>query len=175
MCHNTYRVDNNCFRIIFRINLFISILWSCFFSNNVDLQIKIDYIFTSRCNTCVSQGNSQDLVSDCWRGSEFLELLNINNVGRSRFPTVLYASKLAIANFEKAKEEMIKPYNMPTISRETKKILEHLCFAMQMIMSDSAANDYRAYVVESMEPRKTVSIEVYYFYVAITEALISIR
>lgn len=38
---------------------------------------------------------------------------------------------------------------MPTITLETKIVLEDLCFALKMIMSETDADNYRAYVIET--------------------------
>lgn len=84
----------------------------------------------------------------------------MNNVGCPRFPDFLTASTAAIKDFIKNIKEDNPQKMMPTISRETKNILEHLCFAMQMIASDIFVNDYRMYVVETFETLKTVSLYV---------------
>lgn len=86
-------------------------------------------------------------------------LLDVNNIGCSRFPNFLAASTAAIQDFTKnMKEEIYFEKMMPTISRDTKKILEYLCFAIQMIISDICVNDYRMYVTETFESIKNVSL-----------------
>ncbi|XP_029158437.1 Fanconi anemia group J protein homolog [Nylanderia fulva] len=100
--------------------------------------------------------NVKENVNSYWLGAEFLALLDMNNVGRSRFPDFHNASKMAIQDFEKAKQEQLsrtdKTFHI--ISRETKNILEYLCFAIQMLTSDVSVNDYRVCVIESMVPSK---------------------
>lgn len=97
------------------------------------------------------------MISQYWLGAEFLVLLDLDKIGRSRFPAFLTASKVAIQDFNEMKEETRPEKMKPVITRETKIILEHLCYAMQMITSETFVNDYRAYVVETMEFVKTVS------------------
>ncbi|XP_011863611.1 PREDICTED: Fanconi anemia group J protein homolog isoform X2 [Vollenhovia emeryi] len=100
------------------------------------------------------------MMSKSWLGSEFRELLHVYDVGCSRFPDFLAASGTAIQDFGKnMKEEIRREKIIPTISRDTKKILEYLCFAMQMISSDNFANDYRIYVVETIELTKKAMTE----------------
>lgn len=95
--------------------------------------------------------------SDCWSGSAFLEVLRMHKVGSTRFSDFLAASKAAISDFNRMKEEH-RPENMlPTISRETKMILEHLCFVMEILTTETTVNDYRAYVIETKETGKRVS------------------
>lgn len=95
------------------------------------------------------------MTSKTWLGIEFRVLLDVNNIGCSRFPDFIAASTAAIQDFAKnMKEEIPFERMMPTISRDTKKILEYLCFAMQMTVSDIFVNDYRMYVVETFEPAK---------------------
>lgn len=84
----------------------------------------------------------------------------MNNIGCSRFATFHTATNAAIEDFIKNTKEMAPEKRWPTISRDARKILEHLCFAMQMIISDNFVNDYRVYVIETMEPRKMVSLNV---------------
>lgn len=92
------------------------------------------------------------MSSDCWHGNEFLELLNINNLGGTRFVNFLTASKEAVEMFNKFKEmPSEKKISIPIINRDIKRILEHLCFGIQMIMSEKLANDYRVYIVETSE------------------------
>jgi len=95
-----------------------------------------------------------------WLGIEFRVLLDVHNVGCSRFPIFLAASRSAIEDFVENINKIENPEKMiPTISRDTKKILEYLCFAMQMITSDIFVNDYRMYVTETIEPtKKSVSL-----------------
>ncbi|XP_011336322.1 Fanconi anemia group J protein homolog isoform X2 [Ooceraea biroi] len=99
-------------------------------------------------------GNLGQMASDYFPGSYFLQMLNVNKVGSSRFPGFLAASKAAILNFEKMKEESRPEKMLPTISRETKTILEHLCFIMQILTSEASVDDYRAHIIETVEPRK---------------------
>ncbi|KMQ92242.1 fanconi anemia group j protein [Lasius niger] len=91
-------------------------------------------------------------INDYWLGAEFLVLLDMNNIGSSRFPAFHNASKEAIQNFEKIKQDPKPDKTIRVISRDTKKILEHLSFSMQMLTSDISVNDYRVCVVESIEP-----------------------
>lgn len=87
-------------------------------------------------------------------------LLDVHNVGCSRFPIFLAASRSAIEDFVENLNKEENPKNMiPTISRDTKRILEYLCFAMQMITSDIFVNDYWMYVTETIElTKKFVSL-----------------
>lgn len=108
------------------------------------------------------QDNAWERISDRWSGSEFVELLNIEKIGCHRFPEFFAASSAIIRDFEtmndilRSGKPMVKP--MPTITHETKKVLEYLCFVMEKITSDMFVNDYRAYIVETTEvARKTVS------------------
>jgi len=97
------------------------------------------------------------MISKHWFGTEFRVLLDVNNVGRPRFLDFINASMAAIEDLKiNMKEENPKKVK-PTISQETKKVLERLCFAMQMIASDIFVNDYRMYVIETNEiTKKTV-------------------
>lgn len=81
-------------------------------------------------------------------------LLDVHNVGCSRFPIFLAASKSAIEDFVENTREENREKMIPTISRDTKRTLEYLCFAMQMITSDIFVNDYRMYVTETIGPTK---------------------
>lgn len=100
------------------------------------------------------------MVSNRWLGTEFRVLLDMNNIASPRFSTFHAASNAAIEDFIKSmKEDVFSPEKMmPTISRDTRRILEYLCFAMQMIISDHFVNDYRVYIVETMEYPKIVSL-----------------
>lgn len=102
-------------------------------------------------------------VNDYWLGAEFLVLLDMNNIGSSRFPAFHNASKEAIQNFEKIKQDPKPDKTIRVISRDTKKILEHLSFSMQMLTSDISVNDYRVCVVESMEPSGKKKVSLYIF------------
>ncbi|XP_012524836.1 Fanconi anemia group J protein isoform X2 [Monomorium pharaonis] len=108
-------------------------------------------------NVDVEQSSfNNGMVSKCWLGNEFRVLLDINNVGCPRFIDFRNASTKVINDFiENTREEKSKTI-MPTISRETKNILEKLCFAMQMIESDIFVNDYRMYIAETVEILKPV-------------------
>jgi hypothetical protein len=105
------------------------------------------------------QSDAREMVSDCWTGIEFVELLNIEKIGCSRFSDFLAASNVIIRDFE-IMNEIIRAGNpvkpKPTISHETKKILEYLCFVMEKITSDMFVNDYRAYIVETKEVTKKI-------------------
>lgn len=103
------------------------------------------------------QGNWGQMDSDYWNGSYFLQMLNVNEVGRSRFPDFLSASKAAISDFNMREEIGLRATMPPTISRETKIILEHLCFAIQVLTLEASVDDYRVYVIETIEPKKHVS------------------
>lgn len=96
------------------------------------------------------------MVSNCWLGAEFLVLLDMNNIGSSKFSNFHDASKMAIQHFEEVKQETRPDKIVQTISQDTKRILEDLCFAIQMLTSDTFVNDYRICVVESMEPSKKI-------------------
>jgi len=98
------------------------------------------------------------MCSDHWTGSYFLQMLDVNKLGYSRFPDFLAASKAAISDFDKMKEEFRSEKMLPTISRETKTILEHLCFAIQVLTSKDFVDDYRAYVIETVGLKKNVSL-----------------
>lgn len=104
------------------------------------------------------------MVSKPWLGTEFLELLNIDEIGRSRFPVFLVASNAAIKDFNDSREIRSERTIIPTISFETKAVLENLCFAMQMIMSEIFVNDYRAYVIETEEYYQAPNAKVSEFY-----------
>jgi hypothetical protein len=106
----------------------------------------------------VFQDNQREMCSDHWTGSYFLQMLNVNKIGNSRFPDFLTASSAAISDFDKMKEDFHLDKILPTISRETKKILEHLCFVIQVLTLKDFVDDYRAYVIETVGPRKDVSL-----------------
>jgi len=103
------------------------------------------------------QGDAREMISDKWSGTEFVELLNIEKIGRSRFPDFFAASKAILRDFE-VMNEIIRAGNpvkpKPTISHEIRRILEYLCFVMEKITSDIFANDYRAYIEETKEISK---------------------
>lgn len=90
------------------------------------------------------------MVSKHWIGSVFRELLDVNKVGCSRFSNFIAASKVAIEDFKQNMKEENPKKTKPTISQDSKKLLEYLCFAMQMISSDKV-DDYRMYIVETNE------------------------
>ncbi|XP_012219996.1 Fanconi anemia group J protein homolog [Linepithema humile] len=95
--------------------------------------------------------NAWEMVSDCWSGTEFVELLNIKKIGRARFPDFFAASKAIIRDYEIMYEitRAGQPTTLkPTISHETKKILEYLYFVLEKIESDMFVDDYRVYVIE---------------------------
>lgn len=96
------------------------------------------------------------MVNNCWLGAEFLVLLDMNNVGSSKFSDFHDASKIAIQDFEEMKQETRPDKIIQTISQDTKRILEDMCFAIQMLTSDTFVNDYRICVIESMEPSKKI-------------------
>ncbi|XP_072750132.1 Fanconi anemia group J protein homolog isoform X2 [Anoplolepis gracilipes] len=98
--------------------------------------------------------NGNEMVSEYWLGAEFLVLLDVNNIGSSRFPDFHDASKMAIQHFEEMKQENRPEKLIHTISQDTKKILEYVCFAIQMLTSDIFVNDYRVCVIESTKPYK---------------------
>ncbi|XP_029668154.1 Fanconi anemia group J protein-like isoform X3 [Formica exsecta] len=100
--------------------------------------------------------NDNEMVSDYWLGAEFLVLLDMHNIGNSRFPDFHNASKMAIQDFKEMKQEARPDKIVQTISHDTKKILEHLCFAIQMLTSDIFVNDFRVCVKESMKPCKKI-------------------
>ncbi|XP_050457953.1 Fanconi anemia group J protein-like isoform X2 [Cataglyphis hispanica] len=100
--------------------------------------------------------NDNEMVSDYWLGAEFLVLLDMHNIGSSRFPDFHHASKVAIQDFETMKQETRPDKIFQTISHDTKKILEHLCFAIQMLTTDIFVNDYKICVKESMKPCKKI-------------------
>lgn len=89
------------------------------------------------------------MISKQWLGVEFLELLNINQVGPANFSNFLTAGKTAIRDFNDSKE--IPTSTTPTITFETKAILEDVCLALETIASEIFVNDYRAYVTETEE------------------------
>ncbi|KAL6267626.1 hypothetical protein P5V15_000701, partial [Pogonomyrmex californicus] len=98
---------------------------------------------------------NNDMTSKHWPGIEFRVLLDIYNIGSLSFSNFYAASTVAINDFGKnMKEEIRKEEMMLTISRETKKILEYLCYAMQSLASDSSVHDYRVYVIETIESTK---------------------
>ncbi|KAG5319462.1 FANCJ protein, partial [Pseudoatta argentina] len=98
----------------------------------------------------VKDNDRNEMVSKHWVGAVFRELLNVNEIGCPRFPDFIAASKIAIEDFKQnMKEENSKKIN-PTISQESKKLLEYLCFGMQMIASDKV-DDYRMCIVETNE------------------------
>ncbi|XP_011637697.1 Fanconi anemia group J protein-like isoform X2 [Pogonomyrmex barbatus] len=100
-------------------------------------------------------GFNNDMTSKHWPGIEFRVLLDIYNIGSLSFSNFYAASTVAINDFGKnMKEEIRKEEMMLTISRETKKILEYLCYAMQSLASDSSVHDYRVYVIETIESTK---------------------
>jgi len=105
----------------------------------------------------VFQDNQREMCSDHWTGSYFLQMLDVNKIGYSRFPDFLAASKAAISDFDNMKEDVRLEKMLPTISRETRKILEHLCFVIQVLTLKDFVDDYRAYVTETVGPRKDVS------------------
>lgn len=123
--------------------------------SNINIHIVIIDIFHNK--KCMFQSDQLGMNTNYWQGAEFLELLNIGNVGRSRFPAFLDASKVAIQDYNDMKEEFRPDRIKPTITRETKCILEHLCFAMYMLTSEDFVNDYRACIIETIENKKTVS------------------
>ncbi|KYN01786.1 Fanconi anemia group J protein like protein [Cyphomyrmex costatus] len=98
----------------------------------------------------VKDNDRNEMVSTHWIGSVFRELLDVNNVGCPRFPDVLRASMMAIEDFKQNLKEDDPKKIKPTISQESKRLLEYLCFAMQMITSDKV-DDYRMYIIETNE------------------------
>ncbi|XP_012289196.1 Fanconi anemia group J protein homolog isoform X2 [Orussus abietinus] len=85
-----------------------------------------------------------------WTGEELLEVFNRTpGLERLHHVSFINASSAAIAEYNDVKEslrQVIKIHVTPTISYGTKKMLEHLIFALEMISSDIFTNDYRAYV-----------------------------
>ncbi|TGZ47264.1 Fanconi anemia group J protein homolog isoform X2 [Temnothorax longispinosus] len=102
-------------------------------------------------------GSDREMISNTWLGMEFRVLLDVNNVGCSRFPNFLAATREAIEDFNKNMKEPEKM--ILTISQETKRILEHVCLSMQMIVSDILVDDYRMCVIETIELTKNVAPE----------------
>ncbi|KYQ49788.1 Fanconi anemia group J protein like protein [Trachymyrmex zeteki] len=98
----------------------------------------------------VKDNDRNEMVSKHWIGSVFRELLDVNKVGCSRFSNFIAASKVAIEDFKQNMKEENPKKTKPTISQDSKKLLEYLCFAMQMISSDKV-DDYRMYIVETNE------------------------
>lgn len=97
------------------------------------------------------------MVSEQWLGIEFREMLNIHHIGVSRLPNFLAASNAAIQDYNDSRESH-PVRTVPTITLETKTVLENLCFAMQMITSETIVHDYRAYVVETDEYKASVKV-----------------
>ncbi|XP_017789899.1 PREDICTED: Fanconi anemia group J protein-like [Habropoda laboriosa] len=95
--------------------------------------------------------NSDNLSSPYWTGAELQELFNMHELGESAYLTFLAASKAAIADLKKAKEEnkMFLKTVKPVISPSTKIVIEHLMFAIRMVTSEQYMNDYRACVTET--------------------------
>lgn len=77
-------------------------------------------------------------------------MLDVNKIGCPRFSDFIAASKIAIEDFKQNMKEENSKKIKPTISQESKKLLEYLCFGMQMIASDKV-DDYRMYIVETNE------------------------
>lgn len=105
------------------------------------------------------QGNLSERISNRWSGTEFVSLLDIENIGRARFPDFFAAIKAVIRDFEIMYEILRAGQTTtpkPTISHETKKTLEYLYFVMEKIESDVFANDYRAYIIEATEVTKKI-------------------
>lgn len=103
-------------------------------------------------------GLNNDMVSKHWIGHEFRVLLDMHNVGCPRFPNFRNASMAAIEDFKINMKQEDPKKMLPTISQETKTILEHFCFAMEMIASDTFVDDYRMYVVETFETKKAENV-----------------
>ncbi|XP_011162607.1 Fanconi anemia group J protein isoform X2 [Solenopsis invicta] len=101
-----------------------------------------------------NKNDFKEMTSKCWPGSEFQVLLDIHNVGCPKFSDFHNASDIAIDDFITNMKEERHNKIKPTITRDTKNILEHLCLAIEMITSDIYANDYRIYVVETIEASK---------------------
>ncbi|KAL0102854.1 hypothetical protein PUN28_018269 [Cardiocondyla obscurior] len=117
--------------------------------------------------------NDSEKVSRTWFAMEFQELLNVHNVGSSTFFTFLNASNAAIRDFTMNGREETSPEEMkPTITRDAKRILEYLCFAVSRVIqvnnpsnshnsetsnsaSEKYAHDYRMYVEETVKEIKT--------------------
>ncbi|KAG7205994.1 hypothetical protein KM043_003400 [Ampulex compressa] len=95
---------------------------------------------------------SENLSSPRWTGAELMELLDMHDIGRSQHPSFFAAGKAAIMHFTKAKEDLRPNQTLlqPIISNATKRLLEQLAFALEMIASKDFANDYRACVTESL-------------------------
>ncbi|XP_014471905.1 PREDICTED: Fanconi anemia group J protein-like isoform X2 [Dinoponera quadriceps] len=96
--------------------------------------------------------NDNHMVSKEWLGMELLEVLNMEQIGHSAFPLFLAASRAAIQDFTSMRETFSERA-IPTITLDAKTVLENLCFAIEMISSESYVNDYKAYVVEVEEYR----------------------
>ncbi|XP_032691558.1 Fanconi anemia group J protein homolog [Odontomachus brunneus] len=96
------------------------------------------------------------MISKQWSGVEFLEMLDIDHIGISRFPNFLAASNAAIQDYNESRETHSRRI-IPTITVETKKILEELRFALETIRD--YVHDYRVYVVET-EEYKTANMKV---------------
>ncbi|KYM82605.1 Fanconi anemia group J protein like protein [Atta colombica] len=98
----------------------------------------------------VKDNDRNERVSKHWVGAVFRELLDVNKIGCPRFSDFIAASKIAIEDFKQNMKEENSKKIKPTISQESKKLLEYLCFGMQMIASDKV-DDYRMYIVETNE------------------------
>nr|XP_033329267.1 Fanconi anemia group J protein-like [Megalopta genalis] len=96
---------------------------------------------------------SDRLSSPYWSGTELLELFNMHDLGETAYPSFFNACSSAIEDFNKMKDEnrmqpVGKFVSEPVISTATKILVEHLMFAMRMILNSEFANDYRACVTE---------------------------
>ncbi|XP_046738702.1 Fanconi anemia group J protein homolog [Diprion similis] len=114
------------------------------------LENLVEFIHVNNLNTV--DKFSETCSSDFWTGVQLCELFNIHSLGKETAIRFDKAAAEAIMDFNKAKEEMsnnqeIEPF--PVITPMTKRFLEDLTLALQVMASEKLASDYRACIVEA--------------------------
>ncbi|XP_015593574.1 Fanconi anemia group J protein homolog isoform X2 [Cephus cinctus] len=117
--------------------------------------IEIHNFFTKLCSFMRSMKlnrvneNTNDESSAAWTSKELIELFDMHGLSNDYFPSFLTAAKAAIMDFNSSKEEVKQNFYRPVIGFHTKRLLEQLCLALQMINSQAFSSDYRACITET--------------------------
>ncbi|XP_066594564.1 Fanconi anemia group J protein homolog [Prorops nasuta] len=110
--------------------------------------------------------DAEDMISDYWVGNEFIEILSINGIQKSRHENFLKAVHEAIQHYTAAREQMKEKSFLPddqekkgeaiqpTISETVRRTLETLAFSFEYIMKKEYANDFKACVRLSITKKK---------------------
>ena len=98
-----------------------------------------------------------EVSSQCWKGSEMWQKLEINKLGGDRYKAFLEACSFAITSHKEAKEKDRKD-DIKVINTVTKNFLETLQMSLAWINHPSYGHDYRCYIVNAYAKNPRVKV-----------------